>query len=129
MEHYSKDSDGLCVNLCKPCVQVSRQGNVVFKTIVCFDLIAHYTSDLPPNVWMRGMTTFAFDIVMPWFVHFEMPNTCILKNCFKFSLYFFHVSLINTKLCVCNNNHTKQLLTILNIIKTKRQILFRVSLR
>lgn len=23
VEHYSKDSDGLCVNLCKPCVQVS----------------------------------------------------------------------------------------------------------
>ena len=22
VEHYSKDSDGLCVNLCKPCVQV-----------------------------------------------------------------------------------------------------------
>lgn len=24
VEHYSKDSDGLCVNLCKPCVQVSE---------------------------------------------------------------------------------------------------------
>ncbi|KXJ80416.1 hypothetical protein RP20_CCG025129 [Aedes albopictus] len=24
VEHYSKDSDGLCVNLCKPCVQVSQ---------------------------------------------------------------------------------------------------------
>ncbi|ETN64772.1 proto-oncogene tyrosine-protein kinase src [Anopheles darlingi] len=24
VEHYSKDSDGLCVNLCKPCVQSSR---------------------------------------------------------------------------------------------------------
>ena len=24
VEHYSKDADGLCVNLCKPCVQVSR---------------------------------------------------------------------------------------------------------
>lgn len=24
VEHYSKDSDGLCVNLCKPCVQVGR---------------------------------------------------------------------------------------------------------
>lgn len=23
VEHYSKDADGLCVNLCKPCVQVS----------------------------------------------------------------------------------------------------------
>lgn len=23
VEHYSKDSDGLCVNLCKPCVQVT----------------------------------------------------------------------------------------------------------
>uniref|UniRef100_A0A182X8Q1 non-specific protein-tyrosine kinase n=1 Tax=Anopheles quadriannulatus TaxID=34691 RepID=A0A182X8Q1_ANOQN len=22
VEHYSKDSDGLCVNLCKPCVQL-----------------------------------------------------------------------------------------------------------
>jgi len=22
VEHYSKDADGLCVNLCKPCVQV-----------------------------------------------------------------------------------------------------------
>ena len=24
VEHYSKDADGLCVNLCKPCVQVSE---------------------------------------------------------------------------------------------------------
>lgn len=24
VEHYSKDSDGLCVNLCKPCVQVIK---------------------------------------------------------------------------------------------------------
>ena len=24
VEHYSKDSDGLCVNLCKPCVQVKQ---------------------------------------------------------------------------------------------------------
>lgn len=24
VEHYSKDADGLCVNLCKPCVQVSQ---------------------------------------------------------------------------------------------------------
>lgn len=24
VEHYSKDPDGLCVNLCKPCVQVSH---------------------------------------------------------------------------------------------------------
>lgn len=23
VEHYSRDADGLCVNLCKPCVQVS----------------------------------------------------------------------------------------------------------
>lgn len=27
VEHYSKDSDGLCVNLCKPCVQV----NMIFR--------------------------------------------------------------------------------------------------
>lgn len=25
VEHYSKDSDGLCVNLCKPCVQVIQK--------------------------------------------------------------------------------------------------------
>uniref|UniRef100_A0A1L8DKT6 Tyrosine-protein kinase n=1 Tax=Nyssomyia neivai TaxID=330878 RepID=A0A1L8DKT6_9DIPT len=24
VEHYSKDSDGLCVNLCKPCVQIEK---------------------------------------------------------------------------------------------------------
>lgn len=24
VEHYSKDADGLCVNLCKPCVQVRK---------------------------------------------------------------------------------------------------------
>lgn len=24
VEHYSKDADGLCVNLCKPCVQVRQ---------------------------------------------------------------------------------------------------------
>ncbi|KAI8037429.1 hypothetical protein M5D96_009566 [Drosophila gunungcola] len=78
VEHYSKDSDGLCVNLCKPCVQVRLHGKWgATVAIVCFGLIAHFTSDLPPNVWMRGtMITFAFDIVMPWFsVHFEMPNT------------------------------------------------------
>ncbi|TGZ54814.1 Ras-related protein Rab-23 [Temnothorax longispinosus] len=27
VEHYSKDADGLCVNLCKPCVQVVIVGN------------------------------------------------------------------------------------------------------
>lgn len=26
VDHYSKDADGLCVNLCKPCVQV----NIIF---------------------------------------------------------------------------------------------------
>lgn len=31
VEHYSKDSDGLCVNLCKPCVQVSIQK--IFKEL------------------------------------------------------------------------------------------------
>lgn len=27
VEHYSKDADGLCVNLCKPCVQVSDRSS------------------------------------------------------------------------------------------------------
>lgn len=27
VEHYSKDADGLCVNLCKPCVQVSSMSD------------------------------------------------------------------------------------------------------
>lgn len=30
VEHYSKDSDGLCVNLCKPCVQVSDRIYIFF---------------------------------------------------------------------------------------------------
>lgn len=29
VEHYSKDADGLCVNLCKPCVQVSFYSGVI----------------------------------------------------------------------------------------------------
>ena len=29
VEHYSKDADGLCVNLCKPCVQVSLHSRAI----------------------------------------------------------------------------------------------------
>lgn len=31
VEHYSKDADGLCVNLCKPCVQVSSSDQIRFN--------------------------------------------------------------------------------------------------
>ncbi|XP_034135693.1 uncharacterized protein LOC117588489 isoform X2 [Drosophila guanche] len=31
VEHYSKDSDGLCVNLCKPCVQTNNTFSGVFE--------------------------------------------------------------------------------------------------
>lgn len=43
VEHYSKDSDGLCVNLCKPCVQVSGlilsivEKNVVYNYRKCYN--------------------------------------------------------------------------------------------
>lgn len=33
VEHYSSDADGLCVNLRKPCVQVSFIFNFDFRTI------------------------------------------------------------------------------------------------
>lgn len=36
VEHYSKDADGLCVNLRKPCIQVSIKG------ICCFIYLCPY---------------------------------------------------------------------------------------
>uniref|UniRef100_A0A336MYL2 non-specific protein-tyrosine kinase n=2 Tax=Culicoides sonorensis TaxID=179676 RepID=A0A336MYL2_CULSO len=36
VEHYSKDSDGLCVNLCKPCVQVRLNLNLNYLFITIF---------------------------------------------------------------------------------------------
>jgi len=37
VEHYSKDADGLCVNLCKPCVQVSSMNDL-------YDSVSRYNN-------------------------------------------------------------------------------------
>lgn len=38
VEHYSKDSDGLCVNLCKPCIQVI----IILFIIISYAVLKKY---------------------------------------------------------------------------------------
>ena len=46
MEHYSREADGLCVNLRKPCVQVTAVDTVVVSIttviIVIIDVVAFF---------------------------------------------------------------------------------------
>lgn len=100
VEHYSKDSDGLCVNLCKPCVQVSDAATTVATAIVCFNLISYiiYNNNIQlavkcVDVWdanVRISHYYAF--VFSFLRYFEMPNTCIILK--TVLLYIFHVFLI-----------------------------------
>lgn len=62
VEHYSKDSDGLCVNLCKPCVQVMFRESLHEVLNICLGLIAHFANCIPMPTG-RGMPTFAFNII------------------------------------------------------------------
>ncbi|XP_052862093.1 tyrosine-protein kinase Src42A isoform X2 [Anopheles cruzii] len=45
VEHYSKDSDGLCVNLCKPCVQSNRYYQLFEIEKPVTDGLSHRTRD------------------------------------------------------------------------------------
>lgn len=53
VEHYSKDSDGLCVNLCKPCVQVNE--NNFFSH---FKTTKTYRLSLYSNIFLSNMRQF-----------------------------------------------------------------------
>ena len=43
VEHYSRDADGLCVNLRKPCIQVKRCQSISFNTLA--KIIPSYKSE------------------------------------------------------------------------------------
>ncbi|XP_073848449.1 tyrosine-protein kinase Src42A isoform X2 [Musca autumnalis] len=45
VEHYSKDSDGLCVNLCKPCVQTSQFAGIFEIEKPVTEGLSHRTRD------------------------------------------------------------------------------------
>jgi len=47
VEHYSKDADGLCVNLCKPCVQVISINSLR-------DWIFHYNNNNYKISWINN---------------------------------------------------------------------------
>lgn len=71
VEHYSKDADGLCVNLRKPCVQVCTS---------CL-LTPHYLVNITTYNFMLLIYTFIFYSVITLELHFESLVLLYLHFC------------------------------------------------
>lgn len=49
VEHYSKDADGLCVNLRKPCIQASILFQSVYEVLQHLGKLPHFNSKTLPQ--------------------------------------------------------------------------------
>lgn len=83
VEHYSKDADGLCVNLCKPCVQVSwkKLSRSIVNDYTYLTLLLYYLCGLMLSEWSLDSLLHATKV-------YTIPIQLLLSHCRGWNIRF-----------------------------------------